>query len=140
MDLPDVLFSNWTPWAHRQEIPAIADPGVYALAHFLRDVPERVDLQAVEIIYFGESCSSLKERLKQFHHSAFEGGNDHRGGRTYSELFGDEYEERLFVSAFPPHGLNDIIRPLYIRYLERKLILDYALRRDPPTPPVCNRR
>jgi len=138
MDLPDVLFSNWTPWAHRQEIPAIADPGVYALAHFLRDVPETVDPQAVEIIYFGETCGSLHTRLNQFAHSAFEGGNDHCGGRTYRELFGDEFMEKLFVSAFPPHGLNDILRPLFIRYLERKLILDYALKWG--TPPVCNRR
>jgi len=40
----------------------------------------------------------------------------------------DDNGDKLFVAAFPVRELKDPVRSLFIRYVERKLILEYALR------------
>jgi len=90
-------------------------------------------------LYIGEMCDQpLKERWNDFHRSAFEGKKGHSGGKTYWKLFGGKGREDLFVAAFPVVELSGKLRPLFIRYVERKLILDYALRWG--RAPKCNQK
>ena len=137
MALPPITFSNWAPWTDRSEIAGYKNPGVYALAHFKKP-PKTIGLQSKKIIYIGETCTSFRKRLGEFERSAFKGKKGHSGGKTYREEFGDEKKDQLFVSAFPVHVLSDELRPLFIRYLERKLILEYAMKRH--RLPDCNRK
>src|SRR5690242_7853291 len=53
------------------------------------------------------------------------------------DVFGDD-GATLYVAAFVPEGLSRELRALYIRYVERKLVWEYA--RAWGAPPVCNRR
>ena len=56
------------------------------------------------------------------------GKNGHSGVITYWNLYQGKVGEKLFVSVFPiPSGYGNL-RPLYIRFVERKLILEYALK------------
>jgi len=138
MSLPPITFSNWIQWTDRAKISGVEKPGIYVLAHFAKP-PSTVDLQAQEIIYIGETCDqSLRQRWGQFHRCAFEGKDGHSGGITYWKLFDGKHIERLFVAAFPVDSLSDALRPLFIRYVERKLILEYAVKWG--TAPKCNRK
>ena len=134
MNLPDVVFSKWTRWTARADLDRIDLPGVYILAHFATPPPGNADPQAREVIYIGETCArTLKVRWDNFHKAAFDGGNNHSGGKKYRKDFGDNGGD-LFVAAFPVDKLNDELcdelnnklRPLFIRYVERKLIWEYA--------------
>jgi hypothetical protein len=138
MSLPLITFTNWTRWTDRTRINGVEKPGVYVLAHFAKP-PSTVELQTQEIIYIGETCGqSLRQRWGQFHRCAFEGKDGHSGGITYWRLFNGKDIERLFVTAFSVDGLNDQLCPLFIRYVERKLILEYAVKWG--IAPKCNRK
>jgi hypothetical protein len=139
VDLPKVVFSRWTRWADRMTVDGIDAPGVYLLAHFKKPPLGNADPQTREVIYIGETCDqSLKKRWRQFHRCAFEGKEGHSGGKTYWKIFADKGGENLFVAAFPVEELSDEFRPLFIRYVERKAILDYALKWG--AVPKCNKR
>jgi len=134
--LPDVAFSDWAPWEKRASISGSDQPGVYVLARFDDPPFGRADPLAREVIYVGETCdNTLRGRWRQFERSAFEGKRGHSGGRTYRATFADD-GATLYVAAFPAGQVGDELRPLFIRYVERKLILDFALRWGKA--PVCN--
>jgi hypothetical protein len=135
--LPDVNFSQWVPWTKRINLDGIDLPGVYLLAHFTDQPPMSLNPHAQEIIYIGETCNqTLRQRWYQFNRCAFHEGRGHSGGIKYRKLFAGRYKDRLYLSAFPVIGLNAELRPLFIRYIERKLILEYALNWDKS--PICN--
>jgi len=135
---PSITFTDWTRWVDRSRIGGLEKPGVYVLAHFA-ERPSTVDLQAQEIIYIGETChQSLRKRWAQFHQCAFEEKAGHSGGITYRRLYDGKSTEQLFVAAFPVDGLTERLCPLFIRYVERKLILRYAMKWDKA--PDCNRK
>lgn len=136
MNLPQVIFSNWTKWMERTKISNIKKPGVYVLAHFVKP-PSTVDLQAKEIIYVGETHGqTLRDRWGQFHRCAFKGKKGHSGGRTYWSLFNGGKIEQLYVAGFPVDSLSGDSCPVFIQYLERKLILEYVVKWD--RRPKCN--
>lgn len=138
MSLPKIVFSDWTRWADRTSLSRIDAPGVYVLAHFTKPPLGHADPTTHEVIYIGETCdNSLKGRWYKFNLSAFEGKFGHSGGATYRAVFGGD-GNNLFVAAFPVAGLSDEMRPLFIRYVERKLILDFAMKWK--TAPKCNRK
>lgn len=95
------------------------------------------DPQAEEVIYIGETCRSLEGRFYQFDRSAFQAKIGHSGGWNYREDFGDN-SESLYVAAFPVDIGDRVLRPLFIRYVERRLIWEYAVRWGKR--PICNRK
>lgn len=132
---PPQTFTPWVPWQERGTIEGVQHSGVYALAHFEGPPQGPADPLAQQIIYLGQTCSNLRRRWRQFRRAAFEGKPGHSGGLTYRETFGDE-GQRLYVAACPVQGLQEPLRSLYIRYLKRRLLWEYALRwRDMPK---CN--
>ncbi|MFA5293815.1 MAG: hypothetical protein WC496_12400 [Phycisphaerae bacterium] len=138
MSLPPITFSNWVRWIDRTNINSLGSVGVYILAHY-KEPPGIVDLQSQEIIYIGETCNqSFSKRWEQFHSCAFKGKENHSGGETYWKLFSGKYIEYLYVASFPVDGLSDELCPLFIRYVERKLILEYAIKWG--AAPRCNHK
>ena len=135
---PPVVFSPWTPWAARETLRDAHLPGVYLLALFPAGPPPRVDPQDDAILYIGEiSDNSLLGRWHQFARAAFNGTPGHAGGMVYHAEIGAP-EQELYVAAFVPQGLSRELRALYIRYVERRLVWEYARGHD--VPPRCNRR
>ncbi len=129
--LPEVVFSKWVQWKNRDVLPDINCPGVYMLAKF-RTVPNgTADPLDKNIIYFGETGRSLKTRWRQFDRAAFQqklgysySGN-HSGGKSYKKKYGDSGED-LYVSAFPVKDISEKLEPWFIRFQERKLLLDFV--------------
>lgn len=136
-NITKIKFSHWTPWKDRNDLINIKYPGIYILAKFKFDLSKKVDLKDESIIYIGETCSSLKKRLRQFNRSAFQGARGHSGGISYREKYYDKGED-LFISIYPVENLHKDIRHLYIRYFERKIILDYALKNGKQ--PILNKK
>ena len=138
MQDPEIIFSHWTQWADRTSLNGIYYPGVYLLAHFYAAPAGRANPQAKEIIYIGETCNnSLTGRWRQFHRSAFEGKYGHSGGTTYRQVFSGQ-GDNLYVAAFPVKELDEEIRSFFIRYVERKLIWEFAQKWG--AAPKCNRK
>lgn len=135
--LPKVKFSDWCAWGDRNNLNNIEYPGVYILAKFKSSSSKKVNLKDKNIIYIGETCSSLKKRLRQFNRSAFIGCRGHSGGISYNKKFNDTGDD-LYVAIFPVVNLSDSMRHLYIRYIERKIILDYALKNG--NQPILNKK
>lgn len=135
--LPKVKFTRWLRWKERDKIPDSNKPGVYALAKFNhRPPPGSADPLDKNIIYFGETCrQSLRARWNQFNRSAFKGKAGHAGGKNYRETYGDNGLD-LYVAACPVSIPDEALRSSFIRFLERKIILDYV--REWRTRPECN--
>ena len=136
--LPDVIFSPWFKWEERSRIPNDDHPGVYVLAHFDKTPRGRADPLSREIIDIGETTKkTIRSRLNYFHRAAFRGAvGIHSAGETYRLLFKD-IDKTLWVSSFIPIDLDEPILMLFIKFIERKLILEYANRWGKP--PVCNK-
>lgn len=130
MKLPKARFSEWVQWKKREKDLKNPDfPGIYMLAKFKKTIPKgSADPLLENIIYFGETCKRLNERLRQFDRAAFRRGqsnDNHSGGRSYRERYGDA-GENLFVSIFPVKSLEGGLTSYFIRFQERKLILDFV--------------
>lgn len=127
MKLPKILFSKWFQWKERTKIKNIDSSGVYILARFKKLPSNKADIKDKNIVYIGETCNnSLNGRLRQFNLSAFRSKSGHSGGQAYCRQFKDK-GENLFVAAFPVTDLPKTLRDLFIRYVERKLIFEFAL-------------
>ena len=138
MEPPKIRFSRWFRWKERNRIENSDKPGVYMLSKFGTMPSARADSLDVNVIYFGETCSqSLKERWNQFNRSAFYAKRGHSGGRSYRKVYGDKGLD-LYVAAMPVDVANEDLRFAFIRFAERKLILDFVLRWRKL--PKCNRK
>jgi len=128
MELPKIQFSKWYKWSEQKSIENIDAPGMYLLAKF-KDVPVgNADVLDKNIIYIGETCNrTIKRRLYEFNNSAFRSKDGHSGGWTYNETFKNKGDD-LYVAALPVPNLPENIRHSFIRFVERKLILDYAVK------------
>ena len=137
-DYPEIAFSPWVAWSTRKSLEGAKCAGVYLLALFDTPPIGRADPQARQIIYIGETCNnSLVGRWRQFERSAFQGKYGHSGGKTYRQEFGDQ-GQTLYVSALSVEKLDEPMRSLFIRYVERRVIWEYACRWG--MPPKCNRK
>lgn len=135
---PRIRFSHWARWSDQKLLKGTDSPGVYLLAHFRKAPAGPADALARQVIYIGETCNnSLLGRWRQFDRSAFRGKSGHSGGKTYREKLGGK-GARLYVAAFPVQNRNEVIRPYFIRYVERKLIWNFC--RKWGTAPNCNRK
>ena len=130
-----MTFSEWVLWEDR---PSERSPGVYLLPHFDTPPSGPADPQTQEIVYIGETCRRLVGRWSDFDGAAFQGKGGHSGGTTYREKFGDACKKKLYVAAFPVDHLDKDIRPMFIRYVERKLIWEYTQTFE--RLPTCNRK
>jgi hypothetical protein len=129
-------FSNWMPWVSRKNFPNCKQPGVYLLAHFEQPPLGPADPLSKEIVYIGETCDQdLAKRWRQFNRSASTGLKAHSGGRTYHANRSSRMDQ-LFVAAFIPETKD--FPDLQIRFLERKAILDYAMKYE--SLPACNKK
>jgi hypothetical protein len=124
--LPKVSFSNWIQWNKRETIQDINFPGVYLLAKFKTVPTGRANPLHENIIYIGETCRTLKERWVDFDRSAFQSKPGHSGGWQYQYEYPDDTGKNLYVTAFPVKNLDDEITPWFIRFQERKLLLDFV--------------
>jgi len=106
------------------------------LAKFKTHPPQDADPLDEHIIYFGETCNqSLKERWDQFDASAFKQKAGHSGGKTYRNRYRDRGLD-LYVAAMPVVLVNEVLEASFIRFAERKLILDFVMKWD--RLPKCN--
>ncbi len=139
VDDPEIQLSHWQHWTHRTSIELVrTSPGLYVLAQFSGEaVPiGPADPLAKQVIYIGETCdNSLMGRWQQFAGSAFKGRPGHSGGESYRREIGDQ-GEGLYVAAMPVKKLDENIRPLFIRYVERKIIWEFAKKWGKA--PLCN--
>ena len=133
--LPRIIFTKWYSWSDRRLIENKGSPGVYLLAKFKKPPSGRANVLDKNIIYIGETCSSLHTRWYNFDRSAFQSKDGHSGGCTYNETYTDKGDD-LYVAALPVLGFFDNIEPIFIRFIERKLILDYTLKYG--RPPILN--
>lgn len=138
MEILQIEFSSWFRWNERGRIENSDRPGVYMLSKFRTVPPRTADPLDENIVYFGETCNqSLKDRWSQFDASAFQQKRGHSGGKTYGEVYGDNGFD-LYVAAMPVKIENGILRSQFIRFVERKLILDFVVMWK--RLPSCNRK
>lgn len=107
--LPPIVFSEWTPWVKRNEVPGCNWPGVYLLARFTDSPAEqgKADPLSPHIVLIGESRKSLRGRWNQFHGAAFRGGKgSHSEGHRYREKQYPQAMEALHVAAMPSSPLQ----------------------------------
>ena len=137
-DAPDI--HGWVRWSDRGDLDCMDSPGVYMIARFESGPPESVNPADEHVIYIGETCKrTLRKRLQEFNRAANDGVTKHSGGRRFHQVFGDgvmdSANDSLFVAVIPveqaePHS------SAYIRYTERRLILEFVTAND--RLPVCN--
>ncbi|MBL4698604.1 MAG: hypothetical protein JKX70_07210 [Phycisphaerales bacterium] len=138
--MPDApKIQGWVRWFDRDGLDGIDCPGVYLIARFESGPPESVNPSDKHVVYIGETCRTLRERLRAFNRAAHDGKSKHSGGRRFHQVFGDDAMEStsdmLFVAVIAveqaePHS------SAYIRYTERRLILEFVTAND--RLPVCN--
>lgn len=131
----NIKLSDWVKWGDR---PEVNSPGVYVLGLF-DEAPATTDPTDKGIIYIGETCkSSLTKRLAKFEWSSKTGEHRHCAGRTFYKNEDCDIN-RLYVSYFTPETCDkEDVESAIIRYVERKLILDYALKWKEL--PQCNKK
>jgi hypothetical protein len=135
---PEVKFTPWVRWSERTTLEGVHLPGVYLLSHLNARLVGHADPQVKDVIYIGETCgNSLLERWRQLDRAACRGKRGHSGGLSYRRLFGQP-AGNLHVAAFPVSNLDECIRASFIRYIERKLIWEFA--RKWGAIPECNRK
>lgn len=138
MQIPKIIFKKWTKWPDRGKIMNSNHPGVYLLAKF--KVPPKGNANPLDnhIVYIGETCNNtLKGRWNQFNRSAHYNRDGHSGGFTYYKKYNGNTDD-LFVAELPCMSLSNGLRHLFIRYIERKLILQYAIKHGKQ--PECNKK
>ena len=133
-------IQGWARWADRNGLDGMGCPGVYLIARFYDAPPDSVNPSDEHVVYIGETCSrTLKKRLHEFGRAAIDGKTKHSGGRRFHQVFGDDAmeaaQDSLFVAVIAveqaePHS------SAYIRYTERRLILEFVTAND--RLPVCN--
>ena len=137
-----LVFSEWYSWPNRYEAPHIKLPGVYLLARFLDSPPAgQADPSCSDIVVIGETRRPLWDRLRDFDKAAFGGGGPHGVGIRYRRRQYLNALEALYVAILPSSPLdwgywvsksNEVkakgqLNGAWIKFIERKLLLDYAI-------------
>lgn len=125
MTLPNVEFSQWTPWKDRRSLTSHDCKGVYMMARFEDLPPPAVRHIDEHVIYIGESTQQcLRTRIKDFNQTAFGKKKTHGGGKAYRKTYSDD-GANLYVAVFPVDLENEQLATQFILYVERKLLLEY---------------
>lgn len=136
-DAPET--QGWVQWSDRGDLDRMDSPGVYIIARFESGPPESVDPADEHVIYIGETCRTLRERLRAFNRAAHDGVSKHSGGRRFHDVFGNDAMESMSDLLFVVVTAIEQSEPhssAYIRYTERRLILEFVTTND--RLPVCN--
>ncbi|MBP2837809.1 hypothetical protein [Dickeya parazeae] len=132
-------FHPWVNLTQRQDIIGKEYPGVYMIACG-ETAPSDYCAKNASIIYIGETTSQkLNNRIHQFVVSAFNNKPGHSGGNTFrnnEEISGGVSESMLWVSVCPIEPDCIYKSAAYIRYLERRQILQFVNAND--RLPICN--
>ncbi len=130
--------SGWVTWRQRESLPELVEPGIYFIGRFRRP-PSAFEPTHPSILYIGHTIQPLKNRLMDFHHSAFEAKSGHSGGGTFNRKYLDgkagDIPRGLRVCVIPVSGEKPV-RSALILYLERKYIYGYV--RTHGRLPACN--
>jgi hypothetical protein len=97
---------------------------VYLLAFDVKD-GNPVDPLDPRIIYTGETCRELAWRWRYFDYAARGKDAPHTGGRAFRRRVKRPLSD-LFLAAWGAEIQDPILRSAYIRYVERKLILEWV--------------
>ena len=95
-------FSPWRSWPRRNEVLDVEYPGVYALAHSIRNIDGKLFSWRKEIFYVGmtNAASGLKGRLKQFDNTI--SGKTGHGGADRVRFKHQDYDklvQNLYVAV-----------------------------------------
>ncbi len=105
--LPAIVFSSWTHWTKRANIPRSNLPGVYLLARFSESPQvKEADPLSEQIVVIGQTRRSLLGRWTQFHAAAFGPGGNHSEGTRYREKNYPDAMKTLYVAAMPSSPLQ----------------------------------
>jgi hypothetical protein len=126
--LPAAAFDKWTRWANLDQLACKAAPGVYLLALDVHP-DEKVSTIDKRIVYIGQTCASLRQRWRQFQRAASGSEGEHSGGISFRKRCKGRSLEDLCVApwAAPPMA-PDVLRDAYIKFVERRLILDWVIK------------
>jgi len=133
---PELTFSHWTVWNHRNEVKNSNLPGVYILARFKSVPTGTANPKDIQIVYIGQTSRTLKRRWSEFNRSSLKGNTGHAGGRMYWKKYKGRVKN-LYVAALPVKELPKGTRMPYIWYIESKLIWEYVQKNGKL--PSCNR-
>lgn len=123
--LPKIIFKNWFKWSDRLLITDFNCSGVYLIAKGKNILDRKVSVLDKDIIYIGETCQTLRNRLKQFGRSAKTGEPGHSGGVRYYEKYKDNCKN-IYVLILPIKILERYLKRSYIKFMERRLIFEYC--------------
>ncbi len=131
---PPVEFSTWCPWPARGTLACRTRPGIYLLA---LDIAEGEPVSTLDrrIVYIGETCRELARRWRYFEYAVTTGDAPHTGGKSYRRTVKRPLSQ-LLVAAWAPDLEPKVLRNAYLRYVERKLILQWVSEHD--ALPICN--
>ena len=134
-------FSCWARWYNytKRLRDRLREPGVYLLAHFHR-VPKGVaNPRSRRVIYIGESCASLRQRLGQFGRDVFKNRDEHSGAKTYKKKFKTRKRHLLCVAVLSVKKgrRKDDLCHSYIKFTEAKLLYEFV--KTHGEKPECNK-
>ncbi|MEG9860968.1 MAG: hypothetical protein V6Z81_00450 [Parvularculales bacterium] len=133
--IPKIEFSEWYARDDVKNNPHRNQPGVYIIARFVHKPEGTADYNAKEILCVGETTRDIHTRLKQFFRAAKNGKTNHNPGKKFFRKFSGNLDN-IYVASFSPELEEEHCLDPFIRYLERKLILEYAIKHG--SIPFCN--
>jgi hypothetical protein len=138
-----ISFSEWFSWETfinaRLTDSRFRNPGVYLVALFETPPTGCGDPKIAQIVYIGETTRQhLKDRLKSFGVSAYQGKTGHSGGLTFHEYLRDGKLPPgiIYLSVMPISTNDERAHPFYITLHERESICLYIQQNY--LPPKCN--
>ena len=126
-------FVPWMPFRQAMKHQAVEQPGVYVVATLKNPSSQARTPLARRAVYIGMSVGRngvrpLRIRLAAFRRAARGSRSAHHsGGQRYRKMRKQWYEKRA-VFLISCRNIPKRLRPYYIRYLERKLILEHVLK------------
>jgi len=132
-NLTAVEFTPWCPWYERWAVNCRESPGVYLLAVGV-GAGDEVDALDGRIIYIGQTSRELDRRWRYFGEAAEGREASHSGGRRFRHHHLSLTD--LSVAAWAPGIVDKHLREAYVRYVERRLLLEWVMKHN--TLPLCN--
>lgn len=124
------MFSRWTFWSDRNELPGIDCPGVYAVALSRTSLAGKPFRWTPNIVYIGMTCAKggLKSRLGQFE-ATIAGRRTLHGGadrvRFKHRVYGT-FAARAYVAIWTVKCSPSVVTPQSLRALGRVAELEYT--------------
>ena len=133
IQIPELAFSTWVPWAERSSRANRQYPGIYLIAITSEDLNGKIaEWSQVSYIGMTNSQGGLQSRLQQFD-NAIKGNNGHSGGNKAFQIWKhySTWASKVFVAVMPieckPWRLtpDDLINMGLVSYLEYEAFYQY---------------